>query len=204
MKKEVFMKKGFMRLVVVIALTLFLSVGSVFAADDAGKNFINSKVGIGYQGMVAGSFLNGLSARGWIGDRVGLEGSVFYGKADIEATDAGYTDMDADADLWMLEVKAMYALVVRDFSKFYIGGKIGYGQVSVSENGWDYIDGEALWTPGVFVGAEWSFPQLPEVGFNFDVGYSAVLFNPTINGPNEDVDVKMHGVNATFGIHYYF
>jgi len=31
------MKKGFMRLVVVIALTLFLSVGSVFAADDAGK-----------------------------------------------------------------------------------------------------------------------------------------------------------------------
>lgn len=198
------MKKGFMSFVVVIALTLFLSVGSAFAQGDAGKNFINSKVGIGYQGMVAGSFLNGLSARGWIGDRVGLEGSVFYGTTEIEATNAGHTDMDADADLWMLEVKAMYALVVRDFSKFYIGGKIGYGQVSVSEGGGDLIDGEALWTPGVFVGAEWSFPQLPEVGFNFDVGYSAVLFNPTINGPNEDVDIKMHGVNATFGIHYYF
>jgi len=195
------MKKRFLSFMAVTMVVMFLSAGSVFAADDA-KNFISNKVGVGYQGMVVGSLLNGLSARGWIGDRVGLEGSVFYGKADIEAT--GYRDMDADADLWMLEVKAMYALVVRDFSKFYIGGKIGYGQVSVSEGGLDAIDGEALWTPGVFVGAEWSFPQLPEVGFNFDVGYSAVLFNPTINGPNEDVDIKMHGVNATFGIHYYF
>jgi hypothetical protein len=196
------MKKRFLSIVAVAMVVMFLSAGSVFAADGAGKNFISDKVGVGFQGMVAGSFLNGLSARGWIGDRVGLEGSVFYGKADIEATSGGYTD-ETDADLWMLEFKAMYALVVRDFSKFYIGGKIGYGQVSVSEGGLDAIDGEALWTPGVFVGAEWSFPQLPEVGFNFDVGYSAVLFNPTING-NEDVDIKMHGVNATFGVHYYF
>jgi hypothetical protein len=196
------MKKRFLSFMAVTMVVMFLSAGSVFAADDA-KNFISNKVGVGYQGMVVGSLLNGLSARGWIGDRVGLEGSVFYGKADIETTSAGYTD-DTDADLWMLEVKAMYAFIVKSYSKFYVGGKIGYGQVSVSGNGSDYIDGEALWTPGVFVGAEWSFPQLPEVGFNFDVGYSAVLFNPTINGPNEDVDIKMHGVNATFGIHYYF
>lgn len=195
------MKKGF-RFLVVMALALFLSVGSAFAADEAGKNFINNKVGLGYQGMVAGSFLNGLSVRGWIGDRVGLEGSAFYGKTDISVEESGSSIVDAEADLWMLEFKAMYALVVRDFSKFYIGGKIGYGQISASESDTDMLDGESLWTPGVFIGAEWSFPQLPEVGFNFDVGYSAVLFNNTID--DADIDIKLHGVNATFGIHYYF
>ncbi len=194
------MKKGF-RFLVVMALALFLSVGSAFAADEAGKNFINNKVGVGYQGMVVGSYLNGLSARGWIGDRVGLEGSIFYGNADVEIDN--YDMMDGD--LWMLEFKAMYAFIVRDFSKFYVGGKLGYGQISADFGSTSVLDGESIWAPGVFVGAEWSFPQLPEVGFNFDVGYSGLIFNNEV-GPDDslDVDIRMHGVNATFGIHYYF
>jgi hypothetical protein len=191
------MKKRFFSFVAVTMVVMFLSAGSVFAADDA-KNFISNKVGVGYQGMVVGSFLNGLSVRGWIGDRVGLEGNVFYGQADV---DVNGNDM-VKADLWMLEAKAMYAFIVKSYSKFYAGAKVGYGQISADMYGHELLDGESLWTPGVFVGAEWSFPQLPEVGFNFDVGYSGLIFNNNIDGA--DIDVQVHGVSATFGIHYYF
>ncbi len=186
------MKKRFFSCVVIVTLMVFLSVGSVFAADDAGKNFMSNKVGVGYQGMVAGSFLNGISVRGWIGDRVGLEGSAFLGRADLQ-----YGDTDIKGDLWQIEAKAMYAFVVRNYSKFYAGAKIGYGQVDGSVPG-DKFDNKGFWTPGVFVGAEWSFPQLPEVGFNFDVGYSGMIYD------NNNLKIDIDGVNATFGIHYYF
>lgn len=195
------MKKRFLSFVAVAMVMMFLSVGSAFAAED-GKNFIANKVGVGYQGMVAGSFLNGFSVRGWITDRIGLEGNIFYGQADVEAKSGGSTVMDMSGNLWMLEAKGMYAFIVRNFSKFYAGAKVGYGQISVDDSGRDYLDGEGIWTPGIFVGAEWSFPQLPEVGFNFDVGYSAVIFNNDMDGL--DVDLNLHGVSATFGVHYYF
>ncbi|MFA5322971.1 MAG: hypothetical protein WC373_09885, partial [Smithella sp.] len=172
------------------------------AADEAGKNFMTNKVGVGYQGMVVGSLLNGLSARGWIGDRVGLEGSVFYGQADVDIEYGGSTIVDAEADLWMLEFKAMYAFIVRENSKFYVGGKLGYGQLSVSEGGDDFLDGESIWTPGVFVGAEWNIPSLPELGFNFDVGYTGFIFDNDVEGA--DVELQLHGLGATFGLHYYF
>jgi len=191
------MKKRFLSIVAVAMVMMFLSVGSAFAAED-GKNFISNKVGVGYQGMVAGSFLNGLSVRGWIGERVGLEGNVFYGQADLDVN-----GNDAfKADLWMLEAKAMYAFIVKSYSKFYAGAKVGYGQVTAETGSSKLLDGESIWTPGIFVGAEWSFPQLPEVGFNFDVGYSALIFNNSVG--SADIDLNIHGVNATFGIHYYF
>lgn len=191
------MKKRFLSFVAVAMVMMFLSVGSAFAAED-GKNFIANKVGVGYQGMVAGSFLNGISVRGWITDRIGLEGNIFYGQADLDVN-----GNDAfKADLWMLEAKAMYAFIVKSYSKFYAGAKVGYGQVTAETGSTKMLDGESIWTPGIFVGAEWSFPQLPEVGFNFDVGYSGLIFNNSINGT--DVDLNVHGVNATFGIHYYF
>ncbi len=56
------MKKRFFSFVAVTMVVMFLSVGSVFAAED-GKNFIANKVGVGYQGMFAGSYINGISVR---------------------------------------------------------------------------------------------------------------------------------------------
>jgi hypothetical protein len=196
------MKKGFLRCAAIAMLMVFLSVGSVFAADDAGKNFIANKVGVGYQGMVAGSFLNGISVRGWIGDRVGLEASGFYGTVRSSIEEAGYKE-DFDADLWIIEAKAMFAVVSRPYSKFYIGGKIGYGQINAKDFG--EVDGSSILTPGVFIGSEWSFPQLPEVGFNFDVGYSWLIYDNKVNeDPYTYMDLKLSGVSATFGVHYYF
>ena len=191
------MKKRFLSIVAVAMVMMFLSVGSAFAAED-GKNFIANKVGVGYQGMVAGSFLNGLSVRGWITDRVGLEGNIFYGQADVDIEGQDYIK----GDLWMLEAKAMYAFIVRSNSKFYAGAKLGYGQISVDYHGTEILDGESIWAPGVFVGAEYSLPSVPELGLNFEVGYQGVIFNNNVH--DIDVDIQIHGINAVVGVHYYF
>ena len=203
------MKKGFLRCAAIAMLMVFLSVGSVFAADEAGKNFISNKVGVGYQGMVAGSFLNGISMRGWIGERVGLEANGFYGSVNTEIEEGGYGKSDFDANLWLIEAKAMFAVVSRSYSKFYVGGKMGYGQINASgDSGYpmfEGIDGTSFLTPGVFIGSEWSFPQLPEVGFNFDVGYSWLLYDNKVNeDPYAYMKIGLSGISATFGIHYYF
>ena len=194
------MKKRFFSCVVIVTLMVFLSVGSVFAADEAGKNFISSKVGIGYQGMIAGNLLNGASVRGWIGDRIGLEGNFFLGA--VKAT--AYGQDAIDADIWSVEAKVMYAVIARSNSKFYVGAKVGYGMADLKWMGEKVVDGTDFWTPGVLVGAEWSFPTIPEVGFNFEVGYSGIIYNSSKLPNDFDVDLRLHGVNAAIGLHYYF
>ena len=200
------MKKKDLSGIVLDTLMMFLFSGVVFAAGDAGKNFTSNKVGVGYQGMVARDFLNGISVRGWIGDRIGLEGSGLYGRVsgDFES----FVNGEVKADLWLVEAKAMYALMVRDYSKFYAGGKLGYGRLGFTQANLPSsikIDGTSVWTPGLFVGAEWSFPQIPEVGFNFDVGYSWFLYeNKVSDDPYVYLNLNLSGVSTTFGIHYYF
>lgn len=183
------MKKRFLSIVAVAMVVMFLSVGSVFAADGAGKNFISNKVGVGYQGMVAGDYLNGISARGWIGNNFGLEASVFYGSIDADVN--GYGNV-TDSDMTLFEAKAMYAFLVKQNSRFYVGAKGGVGKL-------DYdIDDDTVWTCGAFVGSEWNFQGIPELGFNFDVGYNYIDYD------DDHVDIKLDGIAATFGIHYYF
>ena len=192
------MKKGFFSCVAIVMLMVFLSASSVFAADEFTKNFISNKVGVGYQGMIVGNLLNGVSVRGWIGERIGLEGNFIMG-----ALKAKINDQETDADVWSLEAKAMYALIVRSNSKFYVGGKIGYGRVDI-----DGFPTQEFWTPGAFVGSEYSLPSIPEVGLNFEVGYSGIIYNSTSRSPydkyDSTVDLRLHGVNAAVGIHYYF
>jgi hypothetical protein len=188
--------------VAIAILMVFLSVGSAFAADEATKNFISSKIGIGYQGMIAGNLLNGASVRGWIGDRIGLEGNFFLGAVKASA----YGSDVIDADIWSAEAKVMYAAIVRSNSKFYVGAKLGYGQADLKAGDGTTVDikGTDFWTPGVLAGAEWSFPTIPEVGFNFEVGYSAIIYNSSKLPDNADIDIRVHGVNAAIGLHYYF
>ena len=196
------MKKRFLSCVAIAIFMVLMSVGSVFAADDAGKNFIANKVGIGYQGMIAGNLLNGASVRYWVGDRVGLEGNFFLGA--VKATAAGQDAIDAD--IWSFEAKVLYAPVVRPNSKFYVGAKVGYGQFDAKLGDGTNVDikGSDFWTPGVLVGAEWSLTSIPEVGFNFEVGYSALIYNSNKLPDDADIDLRIHGVNAAIGIHYYF
>ncbi len=187
------MKKGILGYVVVVAM-LLLFTSSAFA-QDAQKY----KIGVGYQGLFFGNMINGLSVRSWLGPNtaIGLEGNIFYGNAKIDIDGA---PSDIDADLYMLELKAMYAFIVRTNSRFYAGGKFGYGQFSADVFG-DKAKINA-YVPAAFIGAEWNFPQLPELGFNFEVGYSYAIMETKkdIDG----VDVDLSGINVGVGIKYYF
>jgi hypothetical protein len=178
-----------------VVATLMMLLCAMPALAEEG-NYISNKIGIGYQGMIAGDYLNGISARGWIGDKFGLEASIFYGDIDAEA-DGGDV---MDGDVFLSEVKAMYAFIVKKNSRFYVGAKGGYGKLDFD---FDFLDGagkidDDLWTCGAFVGSEWNFQGIPELGFNFDVGYNYITYD------EDDADIDLDGIAVTFGIHYYF
>jgi len=186
------MKKSILGYAVVVAMVV-LFTSSAFAAEAE-----KYKIGVGYQGLFFGNMINGLSVRSWLGPNtaIGLEGNISYGNAELDI-DGG---PEIDVDLYMLELKAMYAFVVRTNSRFYAGGKFAYGRFDADL---DSIDAEAnVYVPGVFIGAEWNFPQLPELGFNFEVGYNYAM----IDGDDDldDVDINLQGINVGVGIKYYF
>lgn len=106
-----------------------------------------------------------------------------------------------DADIDTIETRLAYVLVQRAHSKFYAGGKIGYTMVSADLFGGD-ADVDGL-TYGLLFGSEWSLDELPELGFNFDVGYDFRDWEVDA-GPGGDVDLNLDGINVTFGVHYYF
>jgi len=190
------MKRRILGYVAVMATVICLCAAPVFAAD----NFNANKVGVGYQGIMWGSMMNGLSVRGWIGPNIGLEGNVFYGHAAV-STDPGGDQ--GDGSLWMVNAKFMYAFVVRANSKFYGGAQFMYGQAKITPESSDsYIN--KMYSPGVFAGAEWCFPQLPELGFNFELGYNYLFDTTSRDNHNGSTDIKVHGMNLGAGIHYYF
>ncbi len=185
------MKKRFFTCMTVVALMVFVCAMPALAEEH---NYISNKVGVGYQGMIASDYLNGISVRGWIGNNFGLEGSFFYGGIDAEGNN-GYKITDSDVSL--IEVKAMYAFLVKNNSRFYVGAKGGYGQLDIEAFG-DKVTDDDLWSCGAFVGSEWNFQGIPELGFNFDVGYNYMNYD------DDNVDIDLDGIAVTFGIHYYF
>ncbi len=185
------MKKSFFALVAVMAAVVCLSVPA-FAAD----NFNANKLGVGYQGVFYGDTLSGLSARYWMGPKIGLEGNLYYGNAKFKADGSD----EVKTQLLMLDLKGMYALLVRPNSKFYVGGQISGAYYDAGSNG--FTAGYFL-APGLLAGAEWCIPALPELGFNFELGYKYVIDrNEAPNGSKYDVD--LHGINLSLGVHYYF
>jgi len=186
------MKRRILGYVAVVATVICLCAAPSFAAD-------NYKIGVGYQGLIAGNILNGASVRGWFGPNtaIGGEFNVFYGAAKISQDGA---PNDLSASLWLVELKPMYAFIVRENSRFYAGLKGAYGQYKAEQTG--SMDGK-FWMGGALVGAEWNFPSLKEVGFNFEVGYNYVSDKNSSDG-SPDVNIKLHGINVGAGIKYYF
>lgn len=188
------MKRRILGYVAVMATVICLCAAPVFAAD-------NFKIGVGYQGLVAGNMLNGLSVRGWFGPQtaIGVEANAFYGAAKISVD--GFAN-DFSADMWLIELKPMYAFIVKENSRFYAGLKGAYGQYKTDASGLGSAIGR-FWMGGALVGAEWNFPSLKEIGFNFEVGYNYVSDNNSPDG-DANVNIKLHGINVGAGIKYYF
>lgn len=177
-------------------LTIVLAASLASAPTVAAADSLTGKTAFGFQGVILGNYLNGVSARQWTNGKFGWEGNLLYGNLKASAG-----SMDITGDITALEAKGMYSLVEKTNSKMYVGAKLAYGHYKLEYDGYSLINGN-LWQPGVLAGAEWCIPQLPEVGFNFEVGYNFAKTKPTIGG--SDVDLKLHGTNVTFGVHYYF
>jgi len=170
-------RKGILSFFAVLIMAGMLFATPVSAQNEPPASDMN--FGLGYQGMWLQGFLNGVSARIWLQEDMGMEGNLYMG------------NVDGDLSLYIIEGKFMYAPIVREQSRFYFGGLL-----NIAMYDFDAVDGTIIGL-GPFLGAEWRYQELPEIGFNFDVGLK--YYND-----GGDIDLNVWGIDATWGIHYYF
>jgi hypothetical protein len=160
-----------------VSLLLLVGLSSVATAETA--------ISVGYQGMFVSDFLNGASVRAWMDNKWALEGSVLQNSVD--AGGAG------DADLWFLGGKVLYAPIIKENSQFYVGLAGGWGNLDGSLLGTNDVD---AWTVGPLFGAEYRFQGLPDLGFNWEVGYQFASFD------TGGTDIDLNGIAVSLGVHY--
>ncbi|MEI7824319.1 MAG: hypothetical protein WCI01_03395 [Chlorobiaceae bacterium] len=175
-----------------VALALALGAGTASAAPNA------EKFGLGYQGVFAGNFLQGVSGRYWFSDTIAGEVNLFYGTVGVNDVTPG-GDHLGDADALLGAVKVMYAPVVKANSRFYVGLEGGLGSVGLNVFGDEVLPNSSVWTVEPLFGAEFFLSEIPELGFNFEVGYKFHHLNF-----NDSVDLNIDGTTVAVGAHYYF
>ncbi len=188
------------------AVLLLVSLGSSVASAEV-------TWGAGYQAMFLGELLQGASIRAWVDDKWGIEGNIMAGQLDVDVETTDYDDpnynseMGGDGDLYVFSGKVMYAPVVKENSKFYFGFEVGYGTLDLDV---DYtssisMDGD-VWAFGPLFGAEYRFQEMPELGFNWEVGYRFGSASADGKGSTgeADLDLDISGITVCLGVHYYF
>jgi len=174
---------------IILALILAAAAAMAVQAEEAEESDGPGDIGVGYQGIILGEFFNGASVR-YNPDDSPIIAQLIYSRfsGDFEGV--------VDVDINILQGRLAYVVVENENSELYVGGKLGYVSGEVGGLGPD-ADFSGL-TSGLLFGAEWSFAELPELGFNFDVGYDFSILDI------EGTDIDLGGVNVTFGVHYYF
>lgn len=169
---------------VCVTVVMFAAL-MVSTAANAQWNEMPMKLGLGYQGIMTPEFLNHASLR-VLPQPLGGQLMIGYWDGDID---------DFDGKLYSIRGKVLYSLVDKELVRFCVGGELGYAELDLDDMGkTDNL------TYGVLFGAEWQFEEIPEIGFNFEVGYQ---FND-IKNREADVKMDLDGINVTLGIHYYF
>jgi len=185
-----------------VLLALLCGSGSAFAMDSAeGPNI--KKFSAGYEGVLAGNVIQGLSTRYWFNNNVAGELNFYYGRLGLN-TDIPGVD-DAHASLLMASAKVLYAPVVRQHSRFYLGLEGGIGNVGVENEDKDVLPGDvSVYTVSPLIGSEFYFAEIPELGLNWEVGYRFQTVHWDSDSAIGDVDLKLDGTFVTVGAHYYF
>ncbi|TLU87769.1 MAG: hypothetical protein FDX21_02820 [Chlorobium sp.] len=185
--------------ILAVACALMFGAGTSYAAVQQAPNA--GKFGLGYQGVFGGSILQGLSARYLVNNNVGTELNLYYGNASI---DAGGSSNLFDGDLLLATAKVMYAPVVNAHSRFYFGLEGGIGSVGLKQSGVDIPGDVSVYVINPFIGSEFNFSEIPELGFNFEVGYKIhnVTYSP--DGAPTDLQINLDGTFVSVGAHYYF
>ncbi len=183
--------------ILAVACALMFGAGTSYAAVQAPNA---GKFGLGYQGVFGGSILQGLSARYLVNNNVGTELNLYYGNASID----GYGGGAFDGDLLLATAKVMYSPVVNAHSRFYFGLEGGLGSIGLQQNGVDIPGDVSVYVINPFIGSEFNFSEIPELGFNFEVGYKIhnVTYNP--DSSTTDLKINLDGTFVSVGAHYYF
>ncbi|OHB66754.1 MAG: hypothetical protein A2Y76_02590 [Planctomycetes bacterium RBG_13_60_9] len=186
----------------VTVLLALLAFSSSATAADSEDLATEKTIGIGYEGMFLGEFLQGASVRGWLG-KVGLEANVWQSDVGVKIGDLPSVDVSA----FVLTGKIMYAPIVREHTKFYLGLQAGLGSIDLPTGTLgDIADADIpdtsidVFVFGPLFGVEYRFQELPELGFNWEVGYSFSSLDMDIVDPSVD----LNGISITLGVHYYF
>ncbi|NTW52063.1 MAG: hypothetical protein HGB22_05700 [Chlorobiaceae bacterium] len=179
-----------------VILALICGAGSASAAEPLNVR----KASVGYEGVFAGNVLQGISSRYWFTKNVGSELNVFYGSVGV---DSATEDIDIKGDLFLASAKVLYAPVVKDHSKFYLGFEGGIGSIGAKKDDKNVLPGDiSVYTYGPLVGAEFNFAEIPELGLNWEVGYK--FHNANYSDDSRDIDVNLNGTYVSLGAHYYF
>lgn len=200
-----------MRKYILSALTfifLFSMAGQfAFAEESAGyaplppaKNLTN-RISIGYNkqlnfgiiggpnASIANTFFNAdcLSTKYWATDRIGMEFMVGYFTAKYEEVGG-----------WVLDLggKFLYNLIIEDNMAFYTGAGLGIMPTHIDYGATE--ENEVGFQMGAFVGWEFFFSELPNLGFDVEIGLRYI-----------DIDEYAQlstfgGAFSMFGIRYYF
>lgn len=157
-----------------------------------GKFRLPFEVGVGYQALLINEYANGLSVRCWFTPRLGLQASLHHYRSERRADFLENIGVNG----YFTAAKLFYAPIVRENSKFYLGVEGGYGYERPRGMGNDF----SFWAVSPLFGAEYHFKGLPEIGFNFEVGYRVLV----IENKNFEIEYDHREIWAGFGANYYF
>ena len=179
--------------VLVLISTLAIPSARCEAAEDEPL-----MLGLGYQGILLPEIMNAASVRAWLNNQFALEANIYHAYLDAEVTEGDTMDVN----FFAFSLKGLFATIVKDNSKFYVGAEGGYGIADLDADtdtlGTEMDTEIETWMIGPLVGAEYSFTELPELGFNWELGYKFNFMDV------EDVELDLFGLYVSVGVHYYF
>ena len=156
----------------------------VTADDNAGK------FGIGFHSTFP---LSGISGKYWTPTGIGFQGFVMRAGFSVPT-------QDISASMSMIGGRFLGTVQRKPRARFYLGAGVNYTDASAREDDEEVPGGSGLGLEGVG-GVEYSFSDLPNLGFAFEFGVNFLR----LSAEEEEDELNLHfTTSGTVGIHYYF
>ena len=121
---------------------------------------------------------------------------------EIQLGQASYDDDGGDnGTMLSLQGQLLWSFIQRANSRFYAGAALGVEMIEQEDNAGAKFQDESIINFGGLVGAEWWMSELPELAFNFDVGY---YFSSWEDDAPPATEGTHNGIVVALGATYYF
>lgn len=191
---------GFIALLVFATIISCLGFRPAEALADSNTSEVTAdhdtgKFGIGFHSTFP---LSGISGKYWTPAGIGIQG--FLMRAGISVPTE-----DISASITTLGGRFLFTVEEKSRAKLYLGAGMNYTDASVREDDEfsedDESGGSGLGLEGIG-GVEYSFSDLPNLGFAFEFGINFLRLSAE---EFEDDELNLHfTTSGTVGIHYYF